>query len=296
MSSTMACAIASSDTETISSTYFSISANVRAEGPATATPSAIVRTADAATAWCRWTDWQIPSMTAAWTPTTRTAGRNAFTATATPASSPPPPAGTRISVTSGHCSRISSPIVPCPAMTASSSNGGTRIRPSRSAIARASTCASSRLAPWSTTRAPYRVAAEIFASGANDGITTVTLRPAVVPASAIPCAWFPALAATSPAPAAPGASDATKFVAPRILNDPVRWNCSHFSDTSTPAASESAGESNTGVSRIAGLMTARARRIASTVTPVPLSDIAHLDARYRNRMAAIGRGVGMVVV
>ncbi|MCY1181634.1 hypothetical protein D9M73_221480 [compost metagenome] len=39
-------------------------------------------------------------------------------ASATPANKPPPDNGTRICATSGCCSRISSPSVPCPAMMA----------------------------------------------------------------------------------------------------------------------------------------------------------------------------------
>lgn len=46
------------------------------------------------------------------TPTTRTSGRSAFTATAIPAARPPPPTPTTIVRTSGHCSRISRPSVP----------------------------------------------------------------------------------------------------------------------------------------------------------------------------------------
>ena len=47
-----------------------------------------------------------------------------------PASRPPPPTGTRIVSTSGRCSRISRPTVPCPAMTSGWSNGGIMTSPS----------------------------------------------------------------------------------------------------------------------------------------------------------------------
>ena len=40
---------------------------------------------------------------------------------AIPAKRPPPPIGTTIDRISGHCSKISRPIVPCPAITAGSS-------------------------------------------------------------------------------------------------------------------------------------------------------------------------------
>ena len=44
---------------------------------------------------------------------------------ATPEMSPPPPTGTSTTVASGTSSASSSPIVPWPAMTSGSSNGGT---------------------------------------------------------------------------------------------------------------------------------------------------------------------------
>ena len=50
--------------------------------------------------------------------TTRTRGEIALAAAAMPHESPPPPHGTRIVSTSGRSSRISSPIVPLPAITA----------------------------------------------------------------------------------------------------------------------------------------------------------------------------------
>ncbi len=56
------------------------------------------------------------------TPITRASGTRPVTAVATPAISPPPPTGTTTVSTSGHSSTISSPIVPWPAITASSSN------------------------------------------------------------------------------------------------------------------------------------------------------------------------------
>ena len=49
------------------------------------------------------------------TPMTFTSGRDSLIA-ATPAARPPPPIGTSTVATSGRCSRISRPAVPCPAM------------------------------------------------------------------------------------------------------------------------------------------------------------------------------------
>ena len=62
----------------------------------------------------------MASASSACTPTTRTSGRSSFTATATPAASPPPPIGTNTAARSrGAWRSSSSPIVPCPAMTSS---------------------------------------------------------------------------------------------------------------------------------------------------------------------------------
>jgi hypothetical protein len=51
------------------------------------------------------------------TATMRVPGRRPETATAMPASNPPPLTGERTTATSGRCSTISSPTVPCPATT-----------------------------------------------------------------------------------------------------------------------------------------------------------------------------------
>ena len=68
-------------------------------------------------------------MFAAWTPTMRTSGLSARSAIAIPAASPPPPIGTTTVPSSGSCSTSSSPIVPCPAITRSSSKAWTNVAP-----------------------------------------------------------------------------------------------------------------------------------------------------------------------
>src|SRR5437764_286310 len=52
-----------------------------------------------------------------------------------PAESPPPPTGTSTTAASGTCSASSSPIVPCPEITVSSSYGWTKVAPVSSAYA-----------------------------------------------------------------------------------------------------------------------------------------------------------------
>ena len=74
---------------------------------------------------------------AACTPTTRTSGRSALIARATPPSSPPPPVGTSTVRTSGACSSTSRPRVPCPATMSTWSNGWISTAPVSSANRRA---------------------------------------------------------------------------------------------------------------------------------------------------------------
>ena len=69
---------------------------------------------------------------------TFTWGARAFTATATPETSPPPPTGTSTASSPGTCSTTSSPSVPWPAMISSSSKGWTKVSPSSRSSRRAS--------------------------------------------------------------------------------------------------------------------------------------------------------------
>ena len=88
------------------------------------------------------------------TPITRTAGRMARAAAATPLASPPPPTGTRIAATSGRSSTISRPQVPWPAMIRSSSYGGITASPRSAARRSATSRRSSLLGPTITISAP----------------------------------------------------------------------------------------------------------------------------------------------
>ncbi len=63
---------------------------------------------------------------------------------------------------------------------------------------------------------------------------TVERTPSREEASATPCAWFPALAATTPAARSSGISPAIRTYAPRSLKEPVRWRFSHLKCTGAP--------------------------------------------------------------
>ncbi len=125
-------------------------------------------------------------------------GFAALATVAIPEISPPPPMPVMIVRTSGHCSRISSPTVPCPAITSGWSNGWIRIAPVRSANSCAATRLSSTVFPANSTFAPYALVAATFGSGAPTGMNTVDCAPSMPAAKATPCAWLPALAATTP--------------------------------------------------------------------------------------------------
>ena len=90
------------------------------------------------------------------TPTTRTSGRSALTAVATPEISPPPPTQTTTVAASGRSATISSPTVPCPAMMRGSSNGGMYSSPRSSRISAAARRRCSLELPQRTISAPQR--------------------------------------------------------------------------------------------------------------------------------------------
>ncbi len=67
-------------------------------------------------------------------------------------------------------------------------------------------------------------------------MNTVECTPSSDEASATPCAWFPALAATTPAARSSGSSPAMRTYAPRSLKEPVRWRFSHLRCTGEPTS------------------------------------------------------------
>lgn len=101
-----------SDTVTTSSTSDATWAKLTGPGSPTAMPSAMVDVWLSRTGAPATSDGGYAAASSAWTPMTLTSGRTALTAEATPPTSPPPPVATRIVLTPGTCSRISSPTVP----------------------------------------------------------------------------------------------------------------------------------------------------------------------------------------
>lgn len=67
-------------------------------------------------------------------------------------------------------------------------------------------------------------------------MNTVERTPSRDEASATPCAWFPADAATTPAARSSGRSPEMRTYAPRSLNEPVRCRFSHFRWTGAPTS------------------------------------------------------------
>ena len=153
---------------------------VYSPGVSTAMPSATVPAVGAATGS------PLKSAAAAekrfaCTPTTRTLGRCALAATATPLTSPPPPTGTTSVSRSGACSSISSPSVPWPAITASSSKGWTRVQPRSAASCCVNASVSANRLPCSTTSAPKTFVCATFVLGVLRGITMQTGMPSLEP-------------------------------------------------------------------------------------------------------------------
>ncbi len=75
-------------------------------------------------------------------------------------------------------------------------------------------------------------------------MNTVAWIPRICAASATPCAWLPADAATTPRARSSSVSRESRTNAPRILNDPVRWRFSHFSSTGPPTSVSSHRDSS----------------------------------------------------
>ena len=128
-SSRMALAISSSSTVTMSSTYFATTGSVRTPARRTSMPSASVTDGASVTGSCSSSARCIDGTRAVCTPMIWMRGLISFIATAMPLMRPPPPTGTITASRYGFCSSSSRPMVPCPAMTASSSKAWMKVRP-----------------------------------------------------------------------------------------------------------------------------------------------------------------------
>src|SRR5215218_6890625 len=195
-------------------------------------------------------------------------------AAAIPASRPPPPVQTRTVRTSGHSSRTSRPTVPCPATMSAWSNGWIRTAPVSDAYCRARTRASSTDNPMSSTWAPYPRVASSLGIGALVGMNTVDEMPNSWAARATPCAWLPALAATTPRAFSCAESRHIRVYAPRILNEPARCRFSHLRCTGPPTRSDNARLYSSGVGRTTPASRSRAARTSSSVTRCVVVDMA----------------------
>ena len=176
-----ASARASSPTVTTRSTSGAAIENARSPTIPTARPSASVGRIATWVGRPAASDAERLPAAAGSTATIRMSGLSAFAAVATPARRPAPPHGITSASASGTSSRISRPMVPCPAITRGSSNPWIRSSPSRAAISTASRRASSNVSPSRTTVAPSRRQVDTFTSGANRGMTTVTGIPSSRP-------------------------------------------------------------------------------------------------------------------
>ena len=112
--------------------------------------------------------------------------------------------------------------------------------------------------PLSTICAPSLRVAWTLLSGAVSGITMVAWMPSRCALMATPCAWLPALAATTPRLRSSGVSSANLFAAPRSLKEPVRCRFSSLKWIRAPHSSLNGSESGQGVTATIPRMRSRA--------------------------------------
>mmetsp|Transcript_7739 Transcript_7739/g.27204 ORF Transcript_7739/g.27204 Transcript_7739/m.27204 type:complete len:380 (+) Transcript_7739:493-1632(+) len=192
--------------------------NVSVPTVLTATPSAKESTLVRLVTPPRYRLCAMPFAPAGSTPITLTSGRTLLTNAATPAASPPPPMGTNTaSSLPAHCRSISIATVPCPAITAGSSKGWMRVRPSSRARLSAYACVSSNASPTSATSPPSASTAFTLIPGVVTGMHTTALVPSLAAARDTPWAWLPAEEQITPALSWDSVSWAMQLYAPRSL-------------------------------------------------------------------------------
>ncbi len=151
-------------------------------------------------------------------------------------------------------------------MTTGSSKGWQNTYPAVWARSTALVIASSSEAPASVTIAPKAREASILLIGAPAGTKISHFSPAWRAAEAMDWAWLPALAAVMPFTVGSARNEASLFVAPLILNDPVSCRFSALSTMRPPQRSERDTDGTTGVRLTTGKTTSAATRIASRST------------------------------
>ena len=201
------------------------------------------------------------------TPTMRTSGRSARTATAPPEIRPAAADGQHQRPHLRHVLERLQHDAGLPRHDHAGRRRGARrrgrARRAGGAPPRTRAAASRRCGSWS--RRSARVATSLT-SGAVSHVTTVASTPASAAAYATPCAWLPAETAITPRLRSSASSAAMRAIAPRGLNEPVFWNSSSLSRTSAPVISESHAVRHVGV-RWSGepAIRSRTRRMSSSV-------------------------------
>ena len=79
------------------------------------------------------------------------------------------------------------------------------------------------------------------------GMKIVAATPSARHTSATAIAWLPAEIVVTPRARSSAVMASTRFVAPRSLNEPPRWNSSALISTSCPARADRAGDGSSGV-------------------------------------------------
>ena len=149
--------ISSSVTVTMSVTSSRMCANGSSPTCSTRSASAIVRWTSAAgqaTRSPRRKESRASAASSGSTPTTAASGQHARTAAAMPEISPPPLTGTRTRSACGQSAAISRPMVPCPAITVRSSNGGISTYPCLAASSSVAATRAARVGATVTSSAP----------------------------------------------------------------------------------------------------------------------------------------------
>src|SRR5215472_14030674 len=117
---------------------------------------------------------------------------------------------------------------------------------------------------------------------------TVARAPSVAAANATPCAWLPALAATTPRSRSASVSLLIRTYAPRGLNEPVRCRFSHFRNTGPDSRSDRTRECSTGVAETIPRSSFLAAATSSGRTSgiVVMRAVSHPDAAASSRAAS----------